>query len=95
MKSPSLPVSFVLVSWVFLGTLGLLLGRFLAVGGAPPLVKDAAAAEPEKPKCLKERRMHAWGTYRARYGASGSFSDEPIDLQISECLAWDGQKPFP
>lgn len=56
---------------------------------ATAVIAEASAAEPAKPapRCLRERRMHIYGTYQA-WGSSGS-RDAPVDLQAVECLEWE------
>lgn len=66
--------------------IGLIAGGGLRKPPALELVKDASADAPAPlhPKCTRERRMHAWGTYQAP-----NYHDYPLDLQISECLEWE------
>ena len=85
-----------------LGVLGLFTGLVIDVGvntlfpiASSPHVQAATAQEPplvRTPKCLKERRMHAYGTYRAS-SYQRADTDLPIDLTITECLEWEVLPP--
>lgn len=83
--------------WIFVGVI---VAVFLYAGvrlvATPKQVSEptppASAAPPTSTsKCVKERRMHAFGTYQAHYATRGTHEsiDAPIDLTIVECLEWE------
>lgn len=53
-----------------------------------PITKEPPES---KVKCVRERRMHAYGTYRAS-SYQREDQDLPIDLTIVECLEWGTDK---
>lgn len=74
-------VTFVWLTWPFHE-------RFKARG--EPIRPEVYVTSPKAgaPRCIQERRMHAYGTYRAVRGG-GVESDLPVDLTIMECLRWE------
>ncbi len=77
-------------------TLGLLLGIFGARHLISEIRKESVATLPAQPpappppKCLKEKRMHIYGTYQwhTSNNAGSNWGDAPIDLTAVECLEW-------
>ena len=43
---------------------------------------------PPEPKCIRERRMHVYGTYRLSVYMRAD-QDLPVDLTVTECLEWE------
>ncbi len=80
--------------WIFVG---MALAVFL-YAAARSLTKPALAGEtaPAGPKCVKERRQHAYGTYEYHTAGPGgaSYGNAPIDLTIVECLEWGEANPI-
>jgi len=78
--------------WIFVG---MALAVFL-YAGARAMTSPAQASPPAPvgPKCAKERRMHAYGSYQAHYSGPGGhgWTDAPIDLTVVECLEWEAAK---
>lgn len=72
---------------------------FIVIEGArtvnvpTPVVPEATAATPtppapRAPRCLRERRTHIFGTYRAS-SYQRADQDLPVDLAAVECLEWE------
>lgn len=75
---------------------GMVLAVFLyaAARAVTTPAQASPSPPPAGPKCARERRMHAYGTYQAHYGTGGGhgWTDAPIDLTIVECLEWEAAK---
>ncbi len=56
------------------------------VSWVPEAKADATPPSPTV-TCVRERRMHVFGTYNAAHGTGGVWA-EPVDLTVTECLEW-------
>jgi len=79
--------------WMFVGMLFAVF-MYAVVRVSTRAAQASNPDPPAGPKCVKERRQHAYGTYQAHYAgpAGHGWTDAPIDLTIVECLEWEASK---